>query len=168
MRLISTPSKLFPDAQEWDQSDDGVWHCSYDGIAMYIIDGFDCEPMKWSAQWGVDEFDEPELENEDLESANQAVSWLRDQFDPEKRETPKRFAPKLILYGFDFDKWVERWDLCPPEDIPCPKCGTPRSPTLPFQQGTLRGVLSKPCICGYSSKAPMSFISINGDLAWEA
>ena len=117
MRLIYTPPKLFPDAPDWDQPDDGLWYCSYDGIDMYIIDDFDCEPQGFTAQWGVDEFDEPELENEDLGSIKEAVNWLRDQFNPQKRETPKRFAPKLILHGFDLDKWVEKWGIILPENM---------------------------------------------------
>lgn len=164
MRPLSVPPKLFPDSPNWQQSDIGIWYCCYNDIDMYIIDGFDNEPVGWSAQWGVDEFDEPQFENEDIKSSKEAVEWLRDQFDPKKREVPKRLAPKLILYGFDFNKWVERWDLDPTMNVPCSKCGTPRFPTLPFLQGNLRGILSEPCTCGSSSKAPYSFVTIHGGL----
>jgi|SRR5690606_12021651 len=164
MILVSSPPKLFPDSPDWENIDEGVWGCLYDDIQVYIINRFDDEPPGWSAQWGVDEDGEPELENDDVESQREAVGWLRNQFDPKKRKIPKRFAPKLILYGFDFDKWVERWNIMVPDPVPCPECETPRTPTLPFRQGNLRGVLSEPCTCGYDSKAPLAFIATHGDL----
>lgn len=164
MRLISAPARLFPDALDWESLSTGVWSCTYQGIQMFIIDRFDDEPPGFSAQWSIDEDGEPLIENEDVQSLKEAIQWLRDQFDPAQRDKPVRYAPRIVLYGFDLQKWMSKWGLDPIDPIPCPKCGTPRAPTLPYLQGSLRGVLSEPCSCGNKSNAPYSFVTTHGGL----
>lgn len=52
----------------------------------------------------------------------------------------------LLIHGADPAAWAEKHSLLPAE-FPC-ECGRPRTPTVPFAEGTMRGLQSEPCECG--------------------
>ena len=63
----------------------------------------------------------------------------------------RRYPPiphRLICYGVDPKLWAKRYDL-EPFSYPCYKCGKMTETTIPFVQGTMRGLVAPICNCGH-------------------
>jgi hypothetical protein len=55
--------------------------------------------------------------------------------------------PRLIVHGATAEEWTERYGV-EPFSHPCSRCGRVLSTTVPFVQGTLRGLRAPACVCG--------------------
>jgi hypothetical protein len=53
----------------------------------------------------------------------------------------------LIAFGVDANRWAARYGI-EPFSHPCIECGAALTTTLPFAQGTLRGLVAPQCECG--------------------
>jgi hypothetical protein len=73
-------------------------------------------------------------------------SCLRVTFMARRREPS--IPPRLICYGVDPKRWAKRYDL-QPFSFPCYKCGRMGETTIPFVQGTMRGLTAPVCKCGH-------------------
>lgn len=54
---------------------------------------------------------------------------------------------RLYVLGVTVQEWTRRYGV-EPFTYPCSECGRPCTTSLPFVQGTLRGLQSPPCECG--------------------
>jgi hypothetical protein len=64
--------------------------------------------------------------------------------------------PRFIVHGVTAEAWSKRWGVSIFEH-PCTSCGRPRRTTIPFAQGTLRGLMAPPCACG-NIKGPFGLV----------
>lgn len=55
--------------------------------------------------------------------------------------------PRLIVYGVTPERWARRWGIVP-FDTPCTVCLATRRTSVPFAQGSLRGLAAPMCGCG--------------------
>lgn len=55
-------------------------------------------------------------------------------------------AERLIIHGADPKAWAERYDI-EPFTRACRWCGIEQTTSIPFAQGTLRGLVAPPCKC---------------------
>ena len=62
----------------------------------------------------------------------------------------------LLILGADPDKWADRYGLLP-FSTPCIDCGQELRTTIPFAQGSLRGLIAPKCSCG--SEPPYCIVS---------
>ncbi len=70
----------------------------------------------------------------------------------------KRRAPDLTIHGVTAEAWAKRFDI-EPCTHPCQNCGVPKTSTIPFARGTLRGLMSPPCAtCGDEAKTPYCLV----------
>lgn len=53
----------------------------------------------------------------------------------------------LIIHGANPHSWADRFSLLP-FSAPCDGCSRELTTTLPFVQGTLRGLIAPTCACG--------------------
>lgn len=60
----------------------------------------------------------------------------------------KRPPPRLLIYGITAAAWTKRHGV-EPFTTPCYKCGAPQTTSVPFVQGTLRGLTAPKCDCGH-------------------
>lgn len=56
--------------------------------------------------------------------------------------------PRLYVHGVTVKAWTARYGV-QPFTHPCPECGRACTTSIPFAQGTLRGLQAPPCPCGY-------------------
>lgn len=70
----------------------------------------------------------------------------------------------LYLHGVDPEAWAKRHEITPYTG-PCGQCGRELTTSLPFVQGTLRGLRAPPCECG-NEQTPYCVVrdSRHGDL----
>jgi hypothetical protein len=54
----------------------------------------------------------------------------------------------LLVHGVSAAAWCERWQI-EPFSCPCRGCGAMLTPDQPFASGSLRGLVARPCACGY-------------------
>jgi hypothetical protein len=66
-------------------------------------------------------------------------------------------AERLIVHGITVEAWAARYDI-EPTTVPCHACGAPKTTSMPFVQGALRGLASPPCMCGDDSRAPYCLV----------
>lgn len=59
----------------------------------------------------------------------------------------KRTPPRLFVHGITTAEWTRRYGV-EPFSHPCSECGRVLTTTLPFAQGTLRGLEAPTCECG--------------------
>ena len=59
----------------------------------------------------------------------------------------KRPAPRLYAHGITAEQWTKRYGVLP-FSHPCSECNRMLTTTLPFTQGTLRGLAAPECECG--------------------
>lgn len=73
-------------------------------------------------------------------------------------------APRFIVYGVAAEQWATRYGL-EAFSYPCSECGRMCTTSIPFAQGTLRGLQSPRCECG-NEKTPFAMVrdSKHGDL----
>lgn len=71
---------------------------------------------------------------------------------------------RLFVYGATPEEWERRFGVLA-YNHPCSACGRMCRTTLPFAQGTLRGLASPPCECG-NARTPFVVVrdSRYGDL----
>lgn len=78
----------------------------------------------------------------------------------------KRPKPKLrmIVHGITAEAWAKRWGI-QPFSYPCSECGRMCTTSIPFAQGTLRGLQSPVCECG-NERTPYGVVRdpAHGDL----
>ena len=55
--------------------------------------------------------------------------------------------PRFFIYGITAEEWTRRWGV-EAFSYPCSECGRMCTTTIPFVQGSLRGLASPPCPCG--------------------
>jgi len=55
--------------------------------------------------------------------------------------------PRFFVYGVTAEAWTKRYGV-QAFSHPCSDCGRTCTTTIPFVQGTLRGLASPPCVCG--------------------
>lgn len=55
---------------------------------------------------------------------------------------------RLYVYGITVEAWTARYGV-QPFSYPCYQCGRMCTTTIPFVQGTLRGLQAPPCECGH-------------------
>jgi hypothetical protein len=53
----------------------------------------------------------------------------------------------LIVLGADAERWAKRYDI-EPFSHPCSECGRMLTTSIPFAEGTLRGLVAPRCACG--------------------
>jgi hypothetical protein len=68
----------------------------------------------------------------------------------------KRYPPRLLVYGVSTEEWMRRYGV-EPFTAPCQDCGTPLTTTIPFVEGTLRGLKAPRCVCG-QDQAPYALV----------
>lgn len=73
-------------------------------------------------------------------------------------------ATRLYVHGVTAEEWSARYGI----DVfthPCSECGRPCTTTIPFAQGTLRGLQAPPCECG-NERTPFGLVRdpAHGDL----
>ncbi len=56
----------------------------------------------------------------------------------------------LTVHGVDCLTWAARYKIMP-FTHPCSDCGRPRTTSVPFACGPLRGLMAPPCACGTKS-----------------
>lgn len=56
-------------------------------------------------------------------------------------------APRWDVLGVSAERWTRRWGVLP-FTHPCIDCGRPRTTSIPFVQGNLRGLRAPTCACG--------------------
>lgn len=54
----------------------------------------------------------------------------------------------LRLYGFSAERWQARTGV-EPFTHPCYACGAPRTTSIPFVRGRMRGFVAPTCACGH-------------------
>ncbi len=64
--------------------------------------------------------------------------------------------PRLIVHGITVEEWTARYGV-EPFSHPCSECEILLTTTIPFIQGTLRGLCSPPCECG-NEKTPYGIV----------
>lgn len=64
--------------------------------------------------------------------------------------------PRLYVHGTTVAEWTRRYGI-EPFTYPCSECGRPCRTTIPFVQGTLRGLQSPPCECG-NDRTPYAIV----------
>lgn len=64
--------------------------------------------------------------------------------------------PRFIVHGITAEAWAERYRI-EPLTYPCDRCNRPCTTTIPFAQGTLRGLQSPRCECG-NEKTPFVIV----------
>ncbi len=57
---------------------------------------------------------------------------------------------RLLVYGISQESWTRRYGVLP-FSHPCSQCGRMLTTTIPFAQGTLRGLAAPTCECGNES-----------------
>ena len=55
---------------------------------------------------------------------------------------------KLIVLGVTAEAWADRYGIVP-FTHPCTRCKKPRTTSIPFAQGQLRGLVAPKCDCGH-------------------
>lgn len=65
----------------------------------------------------------------------------------------RRAAPDLVVHGVTAEEWTKRYGV-EPFSHPCEDCGRPRTTTVPFVRGTLRGLRAPACECGAEEGVP--------------
>jgi hypothetical protein len=56
--------------------------------------------------------------------------------------------PRFLVYGVSVAEWTKRYGV-EPFSHPCYECGRVLSTSIPFVQGTLRGLQAPQCECGH-------------------
>lgn len=56
-------------------------------------------------------------------------------------------GPRLVVHGATAEAWARRYGI-EAFSHPCSECGRMATTTIPFAQGTVRGLQSPPCECG--------------------
>jgi hypothetical protein len=71
---------------------------------------------------------------------------------------------RLIVHGVTVETWTKRYGVLP-FSHPCSECGRMLTTTIPFAQGTLRGLAAPRCVCG-NEATPYGLVrdSAYGDL----
>lgn len=71
----------------------------------------------------------------------------------------------LVVRGVTLEAWCKRHDL-EPYTRECDTCGQPRTCSIPFAVGQLRGLFSPPCACGDAEPTPYCLVRAakHGDL----
>ncbi len=72
----------------------------------------------------------------------------------------------LIIHGVSPEAWAKRHDLAP-YTRPCQDCGAPKTSSVPFARGQLRGLMAPPCkACGSDARTPYCVVRAaeHGDL----
>lgn len=64
--------------------------------------------------------------------------------------------PRLYVHGVSAEAWTKRFGV-EPFDAPCSKCGRALTTSIPFVQGTLRGLQAPRCECG-NEKTPFGIV----------
>lgn len=64
--------------------------------------------------------------------------------------------PRLYVHGITAEEWTRRYGV-QPFSYPCHDCGRMCTTTIPFAQGTLRGLASPTCACG-NEKTPYAMV----------
>lgn len=57
--------------------------------------------------------------------------------------------PRFFVHGVSAEAWVRRYGMTP-FTHPCYHCARPLTTTIPFVQGSLRGLQAPTCACGYT------------------
>lgn len=72
--------------------------------------------------------------------------------------------PRWDILGISVERWARRWSLHA-FTHPCIDCGAPRTTSIPFVQGTLRGLRAPTCTCG-NGQGPFCLVRdpAHGDL----
>lgn len=72
--------------------------------------------------------------------------------------------PRLYVYGVTAEAWTKRYGVAA-FSHPCFDCGRMCTTTIPFVQGTLRGLASPKCECG-NERTPFAMVRdpAHGDL----
>lgn len=65
-------------------------------------------------------------------------------------------APRLYVLGETAERWTVRFGV-EPFTHPCSACGRPCTTSIPFVQGTLRGLQAPPCPCG-NERTPFALV----------
>lgn len=55
---------------------------------------------------------------------------------------------RFLIYGVTAEAWTKRYGI-EAFTHPCYRCGAPCTTSIPFAQGTLRGLQAPPCVCGH-------------------
>lgn len=63
---------------------------------------------------------------------------------------------RLFVYGVPAEKWAARYGV-EAFSHPCSECGRVLTTTLPFAQGTFRGLQAPKCVCG-NEKTPFGLV----------
>lgn len=64
--------------------------------------------------------------------------------------------PRFTVYDVTVEQWTARFGV-EPVSHPCSECGRMCTTTIPFVQGTLRGLAAPPCVCG-NRKTPYAMV----------
>jgi hypothetical protein len=67
----------------------------------------------------------------------------------------------FIVYGMDFEKWCDRYNIEPMEDVECHKCNKMQKINLPFFSKKIRGLTAEKCDCGHPFP-PFTYVMIEG------
>ena len=59
-------------------------------------------------------------------------------------------AARLLIYGVTAAEWTRRHGV-EPFSHPCYGCGSMQTTSIPFVQGTLRGLTAPRCTCGHEN-----------------
>lgn len=65
-------------------------------------------------------------------------------------------APRLLVYGITAAAWTARYGV-EAFSYPCSECGRMCTTSIPFAQGTLRGLQAPPCACG-NDRTPFGMV----------
>lgn len=64
--------------------------------------------------------------------------------------------PRLYVYGVTAEEWSTRFGV-ESFSYPCSECGVVLTTSIPFSQGTLRGLQAPKCACG-NEKTPFGLV----------
>lgn len=80
------------------------------------------------------------------------------------RQATPRVKPRLVVHGTTAKAWAERYGI-QPFSHPCSECGRVLTTSIPFAQGTLRGLQAPRCECG-NERTPYCIVRdpAHGDL----
>lgn len=70
---------------------------------------------------------------------------------PGRRKKPHA-PPRLYVYGVTVESWTRKYGV-QPFSHPCAGCGTILTTSIPFAQGTLRGLEAPECVNGCHNEA---------------
>lgn len=64
--------------------------------------------------------------------------------------------PRFFVHGVTAEEWTARYGI-DAFTWPCSECGRPLTTTIPFAQGTLRGLAAPTCVCG-NERTPFGLV----------